>query len=40
MINEVIEELHCVATYIDDVIFFDPDPVAHILNITDFSSAY
>ena len=33
MINEGIKGLASVAAYVDDVIVFDPDPSAHLLNI-------
>ena len=35
VINEVIKGLANVAAYLDDVIVFDPDPAAHVLNITE-----
>ena len=36
VINEVIKDLVNVAAYLDDVIVFDPDPAAHVLNIRAF----
>ena len=34
VINEVIEDLDRAAAYLDDVIVYDPDPAAHVANIS------